>query len=482
MKEKTNIALVSIDWAPSLAIRNLATYVYNKDPSLEKRVAVEIFDYNISNLEKYTRNKKMVFSYYCEFDFVLSDLLAFNPSLIGFSCYVWNHEYVLSIAQILKKYLPDSKIILGGPNAAFQPEKVLSENISVDFVAFGDGEETFYHLVKQSTSLKRYNPKEIPGLVYRWSKKIERNEDGASAFDFKWLKGVYQKYPIEKDIDYSWKWIRYETLRGCPYNCSYCTYGTMKSIEKNTDLVVAEILDLLQDGYDVEITDPSFTHNNQRAKKILTALAEYSYTGSLYVEVHPDDIDKEIVGLFRKCDVRRVGMGLQTISQTGLKIINRRFNKEKFERAVALFKEHDINFYVDVIYGLPMTSIDDHLRTLDYLWSIGVFSIEFYRLLGIPGAKISEDDEMSDIFYNPFPPYEALSHKDYSHRDFLFCQWLAIASKQVIFAELETSRPITKMIELVGTRYNLLQRLYSVYEPQKEFTLSKAFSKILREA
>ena len=71
---------------------------------------------------------------------VLGDIARKKPDVIGFSCYIWNIGYVLRLCRALHLALPETKIVLGGPEAAFAQEELLTENESIDAVLAGEGE------------------------------------------------------------------------------------------------------------------------------------------------------------------------------------------------------------------------------------------------------------------------------------------------------------------------------------------------------
>lgn len=66
-----------------------------------------------------------------------------QPDVIGFSCYLWNIEYVYALAEDVKKILPQVTILMGGPEVSYHPEEVLEEHSCVDVVMVGEGEKTF---------------------------------------------------------------------------------------------------------------------------------------------------------------------------------------------------------------------------------------------------------------------------------------------------------------------------------------------------
>ena len=50
---------------------------------------------------------------------ILQEIFRKKPDMVGFSCYIWNIEYVLDVAENLKKILPEVKIVFGGPEVSY---------------------------------------------------------------------------------------------------------------------------------------------------------------------------------------------------------------------------------------------------------------------------------------------------------------------------------------------------------------------------
>jgi radical SAM superfamily enzyme YgiQ (UPF0313 family) len=78
---------------------------------------------------------------------VLTSIYLNKPDLAAFSCYIWNIAHVLKLASSLKKLLPKTLILLGGPEVSYDADDLLKENEFVDFVLAGEGEESFPKLL-----------------------------------------------------------------------------------------------------------------------------------------------------------------------------------------------------------------------------------------------------------------------------------------------------------------------------------------------
>ena len=96
------------------------------------------------------------------------EILAWNPNIVGLSCYVWDYGANMALARRLKSQRSDILVIAGGPEVSVAPRAVLEENPAVDVAVYGEGEETIVELLKAP-------PRDfsgIRGLVWRREDQI----------------------------------------------------------------------------------------------------------------------------------------------------------------------------------------------------------------------------------------------------------------------------------------------------------------------
>ena len=79
---------------------------------------------------------------------ILADIYRRRPDVVGFSCYIWNMEYVSAILFDLPKLLPRAKIWLGGPEVSYDGPEILERFPQAAGVMAGEGEETFAQLIR----------------------------------------------------------------------------------------------------------------------------------------------------------------------------------------------------------------------------------------------------------------------------------------------------------------------------------------------
>ncbi|MBV1758227.1 MAG: cobalamin-dependent protein, partial [Dethiosulfatibacter sp.] len=79
-----------------------------------------------------------LYSYrYCQF---LWFQRSAKPDVIGFSCYIWNIELVLQIAETIKIDNSNISIILGGPEVSFESLQTMENYPFIDYIIRGEGE------------------------------------------------------------------------------------------------------------------------------------------------------------------------------------------------------------------------------------------------------------------------------------------------------------------------------------------------------
>ncbi|MGB5847726.1 MAG: cobalamin-dependent protein, partial [Ignavibacteriaceae bacterium] len=91
-------------------------------------------------------------------------LLQYLPDYIGIYVNLMTKLNVLEIIKFVKSHdeLSQTKIILGGPDVRYNAENFL--NHGADYLVIGEGEVSFYELIKALDTNKHQSLREIPGI------------------------------------------------------------------------------------------------------------------------------------------------------------------------------------------------------------------------------------------------------------------------------------------------------------------------------
>ncbi len=121
------------------------------------------------------------------------------------------------------------------------------------------------------------------------------------------------------------------------------------------------------------------------------------------IECNPDDVNDDFLRELRKTPVNRISMGVQSLNDKELKWLNRRHSAEQAKRAVDLCRGcgYD-NISIDLMFGLPVQTLDSWKETLERAMKLGVEHVSSYSLMYEEGSRLmkmynqGEFDAMDD--------------------------------------------------------------------------------------
>ena len=99
------------------------------------------------------------------------------------------------------------------------------------------------------------------------------------------------------------------------------------------------------------------------------------------LECNPDDLDWEYLGQLQQTGVNRLSIGIQSFSDSDLKLMNRRHSSRQAVQAVKLSKAAGFsNLSIDLIYGLPEQDMEKWQRNIEQALELDVQHISAYHL------------------------------------------------------------------------------------------------------
>lgn len=341
-------------------------------------------------------------------EYIVSEIYQQQPELLCFSCYIWNIEMILDIAATIKKIMPETMILLGGPEVSYETRELMEGNDAIDLVIMGEGEITFPQLVERLATHGDYS--DLPGLAYRAKGQVFINDVPLALPDLNELPFPYEGETFESD-----KILYYESSRGCPYQCQYCLSSTGGGLRfLPLDRVKAELKQLIQAGVrQVKFVDRTFNARKDVAKEIMAfIMAMDQGKTNFHFEVSGDLLDDEMLKLIKDAPVGlfQFEIGVQSTNPETLAMIRRRSDfdilKEKVMK-VATF--HNIHQHLDLIVGLPQEDYFSFRKSFDDVFAIRPQKLQIGFLKLLKGTGLREQAEALGLVYQEKAPYEILS-------------------------------------------------------------------------
>lgn len=351
---------------------------------------------------------------------ILAGIYRKKPDVVGFSCYIWNIEYVLDVAENLKKICPQVKIILGGPEVSYDAEKVLQRYLFVDLVMVGEGEVTFREYTAYLLGEGAESRADIAGLCYR-------GEDGDALFTAPRMPMKMDDlvFPYRELEQMENRIIYYETIRGCPFSCSYCLSSIDKTVRlRSLDLVFEELEFFLKNRVkQVKFVDRTFNCNHEHAYRIWEYIKEHDNgVTNFHFEIGGDLLREEDFELFRgfRPGLIQFEIGVQSTNLFTIEAIRRKMDlTELAEHVERVRGGGNIHQHLDLIAGLPHEDYDSFHKSFNDVYRMRPDQFQLGFLKVLKGSYMEEVKDEYEIRYRSSPPYEVLATKWLPYEDVL---------------------------------------------------------------
>ena len=317
-----------------------------------------------------------------------------KPEIVAFSLYTVNLIDSYRIIKKISKLNPRPTIITGGPHATALPEKTLQECPEIDYLIYGEGENTFIELLEALEEEKEV--KNIKGIYYHNNGIIMHTEPRPYIKDLDSLPfpsyDVIQKYHYPMDMVVKGKKVATViTSRGCPYHCAFCNKAVFgdEYRRRSPKNVVSEIKELINKGIDeIYFVDDLFAFNKK-------------WLSDFYKE-----LDKEKIRIPWKC-LGRVGaldhndfkamkehgcyvieLGIESGNNEILKDIHKKITIEEAERTVKEAKKAGLAVHTFWILGHRLDTEETIKQTIDTAKRFNSDFVSFFVLVPFPGTEV----------------------------------------------------------------------------------------------
>lgn len=350
---------------------------------------------------------------------IVMDLYREAPDVVGFSCYIWNIEETIAVLNILKKVMPDVKIVLGGPEVSHDVAYWFRRIPEADFIVYGEGEETFKELLKELEVKGDFQ--RVPGLALRGGDGNIIVNPPRPELD---LRRIPTPYRFPEDRPHLSKRIVYmETSRGCPFRCQFCLSSLETGVRYfDIDRIKEDILYLIQNGArTIKFLDRTFNIHRAYALELFRFLIDHHGGCVFQFEINADILHPEIVQFLNEKappGVFRFEIGVQSTNPLTNKLVQRRQNFERLARTVRALREGGkIIQHLDLIAGLPEEDYASFKKTFNDVFALEPEELQLGFLKLLRGTGLRREAEKHGYVYLDRAPYEVLFSRVLSFDD-----------------------------------------------------------------
>lgn len=314
-------------------------------------------------------------------------LLTHRPRMMGIYVNLMTKLNVLETVRFAKANLPETVIILGGPEVRYSAENFL--RYGADYIVIGEGEETMTELVnalmlvpagmandfsESSTHESRHS---IPGIAFLEGDNFVQNPERQKIKDLNDLSiPNRKKINLRQYLD-AWKTfhgknaLSVSTMRGCPYTCKWCSravYG-LSYRRRNPDKVVEELVQIKKD-YNPDslwFVDDVFTISHKWLASFRDELKRQDILIPYECITRSDRLSEEVILMLKETGCFRIWIGAESGSQKVIDLMDRRVDVNHVRDMIKLTRKHGIEAGTFIMLGYPGETEEDIEETIRHL-------------------------------------------------------------------------------------------------------------------
>jgi len=366
----TRVALIVLpEWAPFIAPYNLARLTaLSRSSGFETRsYDLNIACYQYSDKSHWTplndwkwHGDKYWTDIHPGFEALLyqyiDELTTFAPDIVGFTVYFTNNQCTTWFMQELKKRLPSTKIIVGGPNAI--QEKVDDTSL-VDHVVIGEGEQLFLEILEKTEA-------GIP-ITEKFLRHEKSNRIDLDSMPIPDYSGV-------NFADYQTNGISAEISRGCIANCTFCSETTFWKYRGRQSGNIINEIEYQYHTHGIEFVwfiDSLINGNLKELRALALGLIERNIKIK-YVGFARADPRMDLAYLQDLADsgCRSLSVGIESGSQKILDLMKKNVKRSAVEQNLRDITTVGIEVHSSWFVGYPGEEIVDAAQTLTLVWRL----------------------------------------------------------------------------------------------------------------
>lgn len=313
------------------------------------------------------------------------------PDVVGISTTTFNLIDAYRTAQVAKKALPGTLVVMGGPHISIYPDETLSFP-EVDIVVMGEGELAMKELLDGIE--KRGALDDIKGIGYKKDGKKYFTQPRPFINDLDLLPfpsrelTPYRKYYSVFSADRASTVIM--TSRGCPYGCTFCFHENDRRFRaRSAKNVVDEIEECVRMGIsEFFIFDETFTIDKKRVMDICEEITRRRLRINFDMRTRVDTISEELLRSLKKAGCKRVQYGVESGSQRILGLMKKGITLEGVRKAFRMTKEHGIDTYADFMLGFPTETKEEMEKTISFSIELNPDFVQFAITTLYPGTEL----------------------------------------------------------------------------------------------
>jgi len=326
-------------------------------------------------------------------------VIASQPDLIAFYTNLMTKVEVLRQLVYLKKQLPNTIFVVGGPDVTYNIDRYLAAGF--DFIVIGEGEQTMLDLVN---ALEATTPLEdVPGIAFTQNGASIQTEARVKIKDLTTLPFPDRSaIPFETYLE-TWgthhgkRTANISTQRGCPYTCKWCStavYG--QSYRRNDPARVVDEIIHLQKDFGVEalwFVDDVFTVSHKWVEQLHAEFAKHQLQIPFEIISRAERLNETVLQQLKDMGCFRIWIGAESGSQKIIDRMDRRVTLETVQEMMQLTQKMGMEAGTFIMVGYPGETQEDIVATLKHIQKCNPDYLTITQAYPIKGTPLYDEIE-----------------------------------------------------------------------------------------
>lgn len=316
------------------------------------------------------------------FDTTFSKLTLFKeyiikdkPEVVAIYTNLMTKLNVLHMMDFIKSELPETFIIIGGPDVRYNKVEYLQAGANVAVI--GEGEESMREIIETLDKGNKTEFGHIDGLAYFSQSELitTKKRIRIKSVDELPLPNRH-KINMQQYLD-TWKSnhgksaMTVSTQRGCPYTCKWCStavYG--QSYRRRSPKLVAEEFKYLKDVYNPDtiwFVDDVFTVSHKWLEAFAEEITKLDSSIPFECITRADRMNEDVVDWLKKAGCFRIWIGAESGSQKVVDLMDRRVDVNQVREMIKLTRKKSMEAGTFIMLGYPGEDEADIKETVKHL-------------------------------------------------------------------------------------------------------------------
>jgi radical SAM superfamily enzyme YgiQ (UPF0313 family) len=325
----------------------------------------------------------------------LREIVSLDASIICLSAYVWNMRLISRVVKDLRSYRGIKRLILGGHQVSHHIRDYVDRCDNKTLVINGQGEVAFRAVLERLAANEALEG--LRGVSYFVDGELY---DGGEADRVAVLDDIPSPFLTGEFDNMRHPITVLETNRGCPYKCTFCTWGgdTVKVAKFSLERVKNELLWIAKKSVlFIYIGDANWgmlARDIEISEYIANLKRKYGHPWMIYYAAaknKPKGSIACIEKLYAGDVISSQALGIQSMNPATLSLIDRQNIKNSdFVEVFSHLNSRRIDSYCELIWPLPGETLESLKHGFDQLIDLGAHTTILYPAILINNARLTD--------------------------------------------------------------------------------------------